>query len=91
MGFPTAKTQAHMVRNTITNSTATPLDATRAQRIHGRESIKKIKGCSRASSSPATDFSGVLLPDKVQEQQMLLVDLFYVQCVPFILGMLEPL
>jgi hypothetical protein len=40
MGFPTAKTQAHMVRNTVKGSTVTPLDIANAQKIYGRESVQ---------------------------------------------------
>ena len=50
-----------------------------------------MKGCSRAGTSPATDFSGLLIPDKVQEQQVLLVDIFFIQGAVFLLGLLHPL
>jgi hypothetical protein len=91
MGYPAFRTQMRMIRQgDIANSSISPAAVGRAIQIHGPASIAKLKGSSTARNAPPSNMSGPLLRP-AQTSQCLIIDIFFVDGVAFLLGVLYPL
>ena len=88
LGHPSSETARQLVSTGITGTAITASDITRAETIYGK-SIHSLKGKSvKRSSKPA-------IPDLyervIQIEQTLCVDIFFIESLPFILGVFQPL
>jgi hypothetical protein len=89
LGFLTTEAQCNMIKSgDLQNNTVTVADVYRALKIWG-PSIPALKGKTKQTAPPKASMETV--PPVQKETQILEVDIFFVQEIPFLIGVLTPM